>query len=294
MKNDKAVKTSKFIEQCIWKTDEFGDPDKSALKSTQKSPPTRKRANFWISWNQEPCLIAKRAATPITIAFSAKDRRLSEYLPRLVFLLSDSDHEQLYFAPDRSRISGHRFANLLDIERPRKATVWCRYLQGAILQVLLCQRRAGSLYPKVEGPRGAVWFYFHPITGTPMDELFTRYMYYERAKQGIKSSTTEALRKFYERNAYSLLKDDQTFEIWSILQISGMMCRIKMLSASLTEFFAGSLFWTTLPTVCGPILFRSITWPIGIPMVYWTTIVSIAFLTKSPHSSGHMPLQIRA
>lgn len=27
---------------------------------------------------------------------------------------------------------------------------------------------------------------FHPITGTPMDELFTRYMYYERAKQGIK------------------------------------------------------------------------------------------------------------
>ena len=53
---------------------------------------------------------------------------------------------------------------------------------------------------------------FHPTTGTPMDEVFTRYMYYERAKQGIKSSTTEALRKFYERNAYSLLKNDQTFE----------------------------------------------------------------------------------
>ena len=32
MKNDKAVKTSKIIEQCIWKTDEFGDPDKNALK----------------------------------------------------------------------------------------------------------------------------------------------------------------------------------------------------------------------------------------------------------------------
>lgn len=53
---------------------------------------------------------------------------------------------------------------------------------------------------------------FHPISGTPMDELFTRYMYYERAKQGNKSSTTEALRKFYERNSYSLLKNDQTFE----------------------------------------------------------------------------------
>lgn len=32
MKNDKALKTSKLIEQCIWKTDEFDEPNKSALK----------------------------------------------------------------------------------------------------------------------------------------------------------------------------------------------------------------------------------------------------------------------
>lgn len=58
---------------------------------------------------------------------------------------------------------------------------------------------------------------FHPITGTPMDELFTRYMYFERAKQGIKSSTTEALRRFYEKDSYSLLKCDKTFENLIIL-----------------------------------------------------------------------------
>lgn len=52
---------------------------------------------------------------------------------------------------------------------------------------------------------------FHPIIGTPMDDLFTRYMYFERAKLGIKSSTTEALRRFYERNSYSLLKTEETF-----------------------------------------------------------------------------------
>ena len=45
---------------------------------------------------------------------------------------------------------------------------------------------------------------FKPIYGTPMDELFTRYMYYERAIRGIKSSTTEALRKFYERDNYKI------------------------------------------------------------------------------------------
>lgn len=53
---------------------------------------------------------------------------------------------------------------------------------------------------------------FHPISGTPMDELFTRYMYFERAKQGNKNSTTEALRKFYEKNGYALLKNDTVFE----------------------------------------------------------------------------------
>lgn len=50
----------------------------------------------------------------------------------------------------------------------------------------------------------------HPISGTPMDELFTRYMYYLRAKEGIKSSTTEALRKFYERKKYQYFQDQQT------------------------------------------------------------------------------------
>ncbi len=52
---------------------------------------------------------------------------------------------------------------------------------------------------------------FHPIYGTPLDELFTRYMYYERALKGIKSSTTEALRTFYEDDgSYPLLRREKT------------------------------------------------------------------------------------
>lgn len=43
------------------------------------------------------------------------------------------------------------------------------------------------------------------------DGIFYRYMYYERAKQGNKSSTIESLRKFYEKNSYALLKKDETF-----------------------------------------------------------------------------------
>ena len=47
-----------------------------------------------------------------------------------------------------------------------------------------------------------------------MDEIFTRYMYFERAKRGVKLSTLEGLRKFYEAGNYELLKTyhKQTFD----------------------------------------------------------------------------------
>lgn len=53
---------------------------------------------------------------------------------------------------------------------------------------------------------------FHPISGTPLDELFTRYMYYERSLQGNKSSTTESLRKFFEKDKYALFKRESTLD----------------------------------------------------------------------------------
>ena len=53
---------------------------------------------------------------------------------------------------------------------------------------------------------------FHRINGTPLDELFTRYMYYLRAKMEIKKTTTEALRRFYEKDNYAILKSEKTFD----------------------------------------------------------------------------------
>lgn len=51
---------------------------------------------------------------------------------------------------------------------------------------------------------------FRPMRGTPMDELFTRYMYYRRAKKGIKDTTTASLRDFFSADAYAILKEEGT------------------------------------------------------------------------------------
>lgn len=75
-----------------------------------------------------------------------------------------------------------------------------------------------------------------------MDELFTRYMYYIRAKQGIKSSTTEALRKFYEKDNYTLLKREDTFNDLITLAHFGRMSSIKIKIGSHSGFCAAYLY----------------------------------------------------
>ena len=53
---------------------------------------------------------------------------------------------------------------------------------------------------------------FHPRTGTPIDDLFMKYMYYLLAKSGTKSDTFPGLRVYYEKNNYSVLRSEKVFE----------------------------------------------------------------------------------
>lgn len=53
---------------------------------------------------------------------------------------------------------------------------------------------------------------FHPRTGTPVDDLFMRYMYYLLAKDGVKSDTFKGLRPYYEQDNYKILRSEKTFE----------------------------------------------------------------------------------
>ena len=58
---------------------------------------------------------------------------------------------------------------------------------------------------------------FHPRTGTPLDDLFMRYMYYLLAKSETKSQTFHGLRPFYEKNNYAVLQSEKTFTDLEIL-----------------------------------------------------------------------------
>lgn len=213
MKNDKAVKTSKLIEQCIWKTDEFDEPDKSALKIDSEVATDSDKEQF----------------LNILTTGIVHDDWKSNYANNYRFF-QQKILEFLNTYPDWFSFFPMRIMKnciLLPIEAESQDTALRIFStlndRGKPLADADIFKAQFYKYFSAKGEKDSFirkWkelevlcdSLFHPISGTPMDELFTRYMYYERAKQGIKSSTTEALRKFYERNAYKLLKSDQTFE----------------------------------------------------------------------------------
>lgn len=58
---------------------------------------------------------------------------------------------------------------------------------------------------------------FHPRKGTPVDDLFMRYMYYAKTKRAIKenkniSDTFADMRDFYAKNNYEILLGEETFK----------------------------------------------------------------------------------
>lgn len=213
MKNDKAVKTSKIIEQCIWKTDEFGDPDKNALKIDSEVATDKDKEEF----------------LNILRTGIVTDNEKSSYANNYRFF-QEKISEFLNAYPDWFSFFPIRIMNnciLLPIEAESQDTALPIFstlndrgkplsdadiFKAQFYKYYSDKGQKDSFIAKWKDLEALCDSIFHPSTGTPMDELFTRYMYYERAKQGIKSSTTEGLRKFYEKNSYSLLKNEETFE----------------------------------------------------------------------------------
>lgn len=213
MKDEQSVKTRELIEKCIWKTDEFGNPQKSFLKIDSEVATDKDKEEF---------LSILRTGV-------VDNKQKSSYAQNYRFFQSKIN-EFLHAYPSYFSYLPVRILNnciLLPIEAESQDTALRIFstlndrgkpLSDADIFKAQLYKFYSGLNEKDEFIRR--WKdleqvcerIFKPISGTPMDEVFTRYMYYKRACLGVKSSTTEALRKFYERNGYELLKKKETFD----------------------------------------------------------------------------------
>lgn len=212
MEGDKIEKVSKQIEQCIWKTNEFGDADKEELKIDSEVASDKHKEEF--------LNILKKG--------TVSDKEESRYAVNYRFFMEKISKFKDSF-PDFFSFFPIRIMNnciLLPIEAESQDTA---------LRIFSTLNDRGK--PLSDADIFKAQFYKHysvkneketfikrwkrleelcksftSSSGSALDEIFTRYMYYERAIQKNKKSTTEALRKFYEKNGYELLKKDETFD----------------------------------------------------------------------------------
>ena len=213
MQDQNSIQTREAIGKCIWKTDEFGNPDKKTLK-----------INSEVATDNDKDEFLSILRTGIT-----SDKQKSRYAENFRFFqqkIQDFLNKfPTYFSYLPIRILNNCI--LLPIEAESQDTALRIFStlndrglplsDSDIFKAQFYKFYSGKgqknafidQWKKLEERCGQI---FQPKKGTPLDEIFTRYMYFVRAKRGNKNTTTEALRKFYEQNGYSLLKEEQTFE----------------------------------------------------------------------------------
>ena len=211
MKDTNSIKTADDISKCIWKTDEFGTPNTNDLKIDSEVSSDDDKDEFLsilrtgiVSDNQKSVYAQNYRFFMEQIKdFLLKYPTYFAYLPNRIM----NNCILLPIEADNQNTALRIFSTLNDRGKPLSDTdifkaQFYKYYKDLGQKDIFMKRwkELDALSDKI----------FSSSSGSSMDELFTRYMYYERAKLGNKNTTTEALRKFYERNKYELLKKSET------------------------------------------------------------------------------------
>ena len=257
MQDENSLKTAEAIGKCIWKTDEFGTANKNKLKIDSEVSTDDDKEEFLSilkSGQVEPAQKSKYAQNYRFFLdrieeFLKKYPTYFAYLPNRIM----NNCILLPIEAESQDTALRIFSTLNDRGKPLsdtdifKAQFYKYYSDKGEKETFI------SRWRDLEAICDEI---FTANSGSSMDELFTRYMYYERAKQGNKNTTTEALRKFYERDKYRLLKNDeilgnleQLANFWKLVELQDDSFSDKALKLLSVLNYAPNGMWTYLLSV---------------------------------------------
>lgn len=213
MKDPRSKKLHDQIARCVWMTDEFDDPVMDRLKIDSEVASDNDKGEFlrilrdghiekgWKSAYARNFVFFQGRIAELVNDYPSYTAHFATRILRKVILLPIEAESQ----DTALRI----FSTLNDRGKPLsdadifKSQFYKYFSDKAQKDAFIARWKA------IEETANSI---FSPMRGTPMDELFTRYMYYERAKLGIRDTTTQALRDFYAKDAYALLKREETLD----------------------------------------------------------------------------------
>ena len=209
--DDDTVDTRKLIASCIWKTNEMGRPifDKLKIDSEVASDDDKDEFLTILKTGEAEDSMRSRYAA-VYCFFSAQIAAFVDEMPMYTAFFPMRIMKNVILLPieAESQDTALRiFSTLNDRGLPLsdadifKSQFYKFYSSLGKKNAFLARWKA------LEEGASAL---FRPLRGTPMDELFTRYMYYRRALDGITGTTMVSLRDFYSGGDYAILKNDTT------------------------------------------------------------------------------------
>lgn len=218
MKTEESMKTKELIAKCLWKTDEFGTANLNELKIDSEVATDNEKEEFLEILKTGEVRDNQKSKYANNYRFFQKkiEEFLNEYLDVFSYLPIRilNNCILLPIEADNQNTALRIFSTLNDRGLPLSDA---DIFKAQFYKYYSAKGEKDAFIKKWKELEETCEKIFKPQQGTPMDELFTRYMYFERAKQGNKSSTTEALRKFYEKDDYAILKKEQTLDNLSAL-----------------------------------------------------------------------------
>jgi uncharacterized protein with ParB-like and HNH nuclease domain len=218
MQDDISKKMREKIEACIWKTNVLGVPDKSVLKIDSEVATDDDKQEFLNLLTTGVVVPGSKSQYVKNYQFFQKqiDSFLqgfasyfalfpARFLERCIFLAIEAESQDAAL-----RI----FSTLNDRGRPLSDG---DIFKSQLYKNYRAKGRKDEFIDRWKLLEEVASSVFGGASSSSMDELFTRYMYYLRAKEKNKASTTEALRKFYERNGYSYLTKEGTLDDLEVL-----------------------------------------------------------------------------
>lgn len=213
MKDKQSVKVRESIAGCVWKTDEFDEPDMDALKIDSEVASDADKGEFLDILRHGSVGAGARSAYARNYAFFArKMAEMASEWPTYIALLAARILNNVILLPieAESQDTALRvFSTLNDRGLPlADADIF----KSQFYKHFSAEGRKGEFVARWKRLEETANLIFRPASGTPLDELFTRYMYYRRARKGIRDTTTKSLRDFYSEGGYEILKQDETLD----------------------------------------------------------------------------------
>lgn len=208
-----TVETRKLIARCIWKTTEMGNPIMDRLKIDSEVASDSDKGEFLAILRTGR--VEKEMKSRYAWAFQYFQGKIADFADKYVmytalFPVRILNNVILLPIEAESQDTALRiFSTLNDRGLPLSDA---DIFKSQLYKYFSSLGRKDEFVARWKALEEGANDLFRPMRGTPMDELFTRYMYYRRALMGIVDTTTRSLRAFYGEDSYAMLRDERALD----------------------------------------------------------------------------------